>query len=129
MIPIRADWGQIDENDLDANWALKQFLGKTFAQAEVMFFEEVVERNETFQSKEYCSGYLAIGNDSGGSAIVIPSTMPSALFSSSITAQRRQTTSHLQAPTSRNGFTQNVLCRGEDQPMVPASAAAFRQRG
>ena len=33
--------------------------------------EEIIERNETFEVKEFCPGYLAIGDDSGGSAIVL----------------------------------------------------------
>jgi hypothetical protein len=32
--------------------------------------DDVVERNETFETKEYCPGYIAIGDDSGGSAII-----------------------------------------------------------
>ncbi|MES2260464.1 MAG: SMI1/KNR4 family protein [Pseudomonadota bacterium] len=34
--------------------------------------DSIIERNETFQTKVYCPGYLAIGDDSGGRAIVIP---------------------------------------------------------
>jgi hypothetical protein len=33
--------------------------------------DEVIERNETFESKEYCPGFLAIGDDSGGQAFII----------------------------------------------------------
>jgi hypothetical protein len=32
----------------------------------------LMERNETFETKLYCPGYLAIGDDSGGRALVIP---------------------------------------------------------
>jgi len=35
--PTRAEWGEIDNNDLDAKWAFKQFCGKSFAQAESLF--------------------------------------------------------------------------------------------
>ncbi|MYM27450.1 SMI1/KNR4 family protein [Duganella sp. CY15W] len=32
--------------------------------------EDVVERNRTFETKKYCAGYFALGDDSGGRAIV-----------------------------------------------------------
>jgi hypothetical protein len=32
--------------------------------------EDVVERNETFETKKYCAGDFALGDDSGGRAIV-----------------------------------------------------------
>jgi hypothetical protein len=31
----------------------------------------VVERNETYQTKKYCPGYITIGDDSGGRAVMI----------------------------------------------------------
>jgi hypothetical protein len=33
--------------------------------------ESVVERNETFESKAFCPGHVAIGDDSGGSALIL----------------------------------------------------------
>jgi hypothetical protein len=33
--------------------------------------DELIERNETYETKKYCPGYLTIGDDSGGQAIVI----------------------------------------------------------
>ncbi|MDQ1922140.1 SMI1/KNR4 family protein [Massilia pseudoviolaceinigra] len=33
--------------------------------------EEVVERNETFEVKNYAPGYVAIGDDSGGRAVMM----------------------------------------------------------
>jgi len=33
--------------------------------------DQIIERNETFEMKEYLPGYLGIGNDSGGSEIII----------------------------------------------------------
>jgi hypothetical protein len=33
--------------------------------------DDVIEMNETFQTKVYCPGHIAIGDDSGGRAIVI----------------------------------------------------------
>lgn len=34
--------------------------------------ELLIERNETYETKIYCPDYLAIGDDSGGRAVVIP---------------------------------------------------------
>jgi hypothetical protein len=36
----------------------------------------VVERNETYQTKIYCPGHIAIGDDSGGRAAMISLTDP-----------------------------------------------------
>src|SRR5688572_12937946 len=36
-IPSRSDWGTLDPRDLDANYALRQFLGKSHAEAEALF--------------------------------------------------------------------------------------------
>jgi len=33
--------------------------------------EAVIERNDTYQTKEYCPGYITIGDDSGGRAVVV----------------------------------------------------------
>lgn len=33
--------------------------------------DEVIERNQTYESQLYCPGFIAIGDDSGGRAIVI----------------------------------------------------------
>jgi hypothetical protein len=33
--------------------------------------ENVIERNETLETKTYCPGHLVVGDDSGGQAIVI----------------------------------------------------------
>lgn len=33
--------------------------------------DEVIERNECYETRQYCPGFLAIGDDSGGRAIVI----------------------------------------------------------
>ena len=32
---------------------------------------DVVERNDTYESKEYCPGHLMVGDDSGGTALVL----------------------------------------------------------
>jgi hypothetical protein len=49
-IPSRADWGDIDRNALDAEWALKQFVGKSFAEAEAMFQYNALYYQEDLQS-------------------------------------------------------------------------------
>lgn len=33
--------------------------------------DSVLERNETFEAKRYCPGHLAVGDDSGGVALVL----------------------------------------------------------
>lgn len=33
--------------------------------------DDVIERNETYESKAYCPGFLTIGDDGGGRAVVI----------------------------------------------------------
>lgn len=38
--------------------------------------EVVVERNETYQTKLYCPGYMTIGDDSGGRAVIISLSDP-----------------------------------------------------
>lgn len=36
----------------------------------------LVERNETYETLRYCPGYLAIGDDRGGRAVIIPLAGP-----------------------------------------------------
>ena len=50
QIPSRADWGDIDHNDLDAKWAFDTFLGKSFAEAEAMFESNALYYQEDLQS-------------------------------------------------------------------------------
>lgn len=51
---------------------LEAFGGEFVTECVVVYApEDVVERNETFQVKEYCPGHITIGDDSGGKAIVI----------------------------------------------------------
>ena len=38
--------------------------------------DALIERNETYETKIYCPGYLTIGDDSGGRAVVIPIDQP-----------------------------------------------------
>ena len=49
-IPSKNDWGKIDPKDLDANWAYKQFIGKSFSEAESMFRENALYYQEDLQS-------------------------------------------------------------------------------
>lgn len=58
--PYRAFLGATDEDFLAGN-------DRTL----VYGLGSVVERNETLESKTYCPGHLAIGDDSGGSALVL----------------------------------------------------------
>jgi hypothetical protein len=50
QIPTQEDWGQVNEQDLDAKWAFKTFLGKSFAEAEAMFQENALYYQEDLQS-------------------------------------------------------------------------------
>ena len=55
-IPTRNDWGNIDQDDLDANWALKNFLGKSSAEAMQLFKENAFFTKKTFnQWQQYRS--------------------------------------------------------------------------
>ena len=38
--------------------------------------ESIIECNETYETKVYCPGYLTIGDDSGGRAVVISANGP-----------------------------------------------------
>lgn len=33
--------------------------------------DEIVERNQTYETREYCPGYLTLGDDGGGRAVVV----------------------------------------------------------
>src|SRR5437773_949742 len=50
QIPSRADWGDVDESDLDAKWAFDTFLGKSFSGAEAMFQYNALYYQEDLQS-------------------------------------------------------------------------------
>lgn len=49
-VPSRAEWGEIDPDDLDANSALQTFLNKSFAAAQAMFAENALYFQEDLQS-------------------------------------------------------------------------------
>jgi hypothetical protein len=53
--------------------------GGKFVGNSVRFYstDELVERNECYQTQEYCPGFLTIGDDSGGRAIIIDPQMAS----------------------------------------------------
>jgi hypothetical protein len=82
-IPSRADWGAIDENDLDAKWAFDTFLGKSFAEAEAMFQSHALHYQEDLQSMppvpfnfyapaliRYVTSERARGDADGGSSFL-----------------------------------------------------------
>ena len=48
--PTRNDWGEIDPRDLDAQWALEQFLGKSFADAVELFATNALYYGEALES-------------------------------------------------------------------------------
>ncbi len=48
--PCHEDWGEINHNDLDANWAFRQFFGKSFDQAEEIFRSNTLYYQEDLQS-------------------------------------------------------------------------------
>ena len=49
-IPTRSDWGEVDPGDLDAQWALEQFLGRSFADAEELFARNALYYGEALES-------------------------------------------------------------------------------
>jgi hypothetical protein len=53
-IPTREDWGQIDLNDLDGQWALNSFLGKSRQEAAMMFESNAYAHGEDIQSMPRC---------------------------------------------------------------------------
>ena len=48
--PTRSDWGEVDPRDLDAQWALEQFLGKSLADAEVLFATNALYYGEALEA-------------------------------------------------------------------------------
>jgi hypothetical protein len=47
--------------------------GQSFGASVLLYgFDDLLERNVTFEVKTYCPGFLSIGDDGGGRAIVIP---------------------------------------------------------
>jgi len=49
-IPSKSEWGAIDKNDPDAEWAFKNFVGKSFDDAEEMFRENAFYYQEALIS-------------------------------------------------------------------------------
>jgi hypothetical protein len=49
-IPSQSDWGETDENDLEAKSSLESFLGKSFSDAEAMFRRNALYYQEELQS-------------------------------------------------------------------------------
>jgi hypothetical protein len=49
-VPTRSDWGEVDPDDLDAQWTFEQFLGKSFAEAEELFATNALHYGEALES-------------------------------------------------------------------------------
>ena len=67
---------------LEYSRILTSYGGKIIGE-QVRFYsaQEIIERNETYGTKKYCPGYITIGDDSGGRAVVIPLTrMPISVY-------------------------------------------------
>jgi hypothetical protein len=82
-IPSRTDWGDIDQNDLDAEWAFKQFFGKSFDEAEAMFQYNALYYQEDLSSMpaaaynfyapalvKYLTSDRAVGDADGASSFL-----------------------------------------------------------
>lgn len=54
--------------------ALRGFLlahaGRENGSVRLYVLDEIVERNRTYETREYCPGFLTIGDDGGGRAVV-----------------------------------------------------------
>jgi hypothetical protein len=48
--PARIDWGDVDPEDLDAQWALEQFLGRSFSDAVALFATNALYYGEALAS-------------------------------------------------------------------------------
>ena len=62
------------ESDLDDRYiAVLRKHGGTFCNETVRLYgiDEIVDRNEVYETKKYCPGFLAIADDSGGRAVLI----------------------------------------------------------
>jgi hypothetical protein len=61
------------DDDLQADYVdlLRESGGKVINDRVFIYgADDVVERNSTFETKKYCAGYVALGDDCGGRAIV-----------------------------------------------------------
>lgn len=81
--PSEADWGEVDERDLDAACAYEQFLGKSFAEAQAMFQRNALYYQEDLPSMpripfnyyapafaSYLMSEVAEGDSDGSSALL-----------------------------------------------------------
>jgi len=81
--PNQADWGEIDENDLDANYAFKQFYGRSFEEAFDLFKKNALHYQEDLMSMpkpvfnyyapalaSYLSSRFAAGDSDGASSFM-----------------------------------------------------------
>lgn len=51
--PSESDWGAVESGDLDAEYARKQFLGKTYLEAKAMFERNALHYGEDLESMPY----------------------------------------------------------------------------
>lgn len=82
-IPTSADWGEICQDDLDADWAYKTFFGKSFDEAVTMFQTNALHYQEDLLSMppaaldfyapalvEYITSPQAAGDSDGSSSFL-----------------------------------------------------------
>ena len=82
-IPTTTDWGEINHDDLDAEWAYRTFLGKSFDDAVAMFQDNALYYQEDLQSMpaaafnfyapalvEYMTSPHAAGDSDGASSFL-----------------------------------------------------------
>ena len=82
-IPTKSDWGEINHDDLDADYAYKQFFGKSFEEAIAMFQRNALHYQEDLQSMpaqafnfyapalaEYILSVEAAGDSDGASSFL-----------------------------------------------------------
>lgn len=55
--------------------------GDEIGQVRLYAADEIVERNQTYETQLYCPGYVTIGDDGGGRAVVVHGALePPAVF-------------------------------------------------
>ena len=66
-------WLAVESLPVDYVTFVKPLRQSELVNSKVLIYslQEIIERNETFEVKEYCPGYLAIGDDSGGTSVVL----------------------------------------------------------
>ena len=51
---------------------LKNYDQELKADTYIYLAEDVIERNKCYETKEYAPGYISIGNNGGGQALILP---------------------------------------------------------